>query len=178
MTQYSDDPIQNVIYQQIFGSIRLCMKSGYYSAAVKLIYSGIDTMAWTAMPAKQDDVHGIDFINWVERYINFEGREQLTGKDLYGARCSMLHNHGVYSRLSRKGECRWIVYADQMYPPVKFIPAIDDNTVIVSVPALADAFESGVHTYLGYLISNPSENHIAQKRLNEMVKDVKVDPNE
>lgn len=172
MSQYSKDPVINVVYQQIKEPIKLCIEHNHFSAAVKLIYAGIDTMAFLGMQRNKQKVTRSDFISWVERYIHFEGREQLTGKDVYGARCSMLHNHSVYSSLSQKGECRKVLYASQMYPPVRFIPKIDEKSVVVSVPALADVFFTAIDKYMVDLFSNSDKKQIAEQRLNTLVQNI------
>lgn len=90
----------------------------------------------------------------------------------------MLHNHSVYSELSRNGKCRLIGYSDKMYPPVKFNPSVSKNLVIVSVPALAEAFFTGVDTYLIDLFSNPSKKQLAEKRLDMLVLNLPIEDKE
>ena len=169
MSELSRDPVNNVIYRQIKDPINLLIEQNHLSSAVKLIYSGIDTMAFLGMPSHQLEVSGEDFKKWVNGYLKFEGKEQLTGADVWGARCSMLHNHSVYSRLSRRGECRWIGYVNHMYPPVKFDPTVEKNLVMVSVTALAKSFFSGMDRYLIDLFSNSQKQPIAEQRLNSLV---------
>jgi hypothetical protein len=178
MTQYSSDTIINVIYQQIKEPIKLCIEHGHLSAAMKLIYAGIDTMAFLGMSRSKSNVTRSDFVIWVEQYIHFEGQEQLSGLDVYGARCSMLHNHSVYSEVSRKGLCRLIGYADKMYPPVRFNPAISKELVIVSIPAFADTFFAGIDKYLIDLFSDSNKKQIAEQRLNTLVHNFRVADNQ
>jgi hypothetical protein len=71
-------------------------------------WCGIDAMAYLALPASNEDVTRSDFVRWVDRYMKFPCEEQLTGLDLYGARCAMLHSYAMASDLSRKGKCRQV----------------------------------------------------------------------
>ena len=180
MLQHDKDPIVNIIYRQIEDPIKLCLEHGHFSAGVKLIYAGIDTMAFLMMPAtnskgkKREKVERDDFINWVEQYLHFEGDEQLSGLDVYGARCSMLHNHSIYSELSKLGKCRWVGYTDKMHPPVRFDPKIHKQLVMVSVPDLAEAFFSGVRECLIDLFSDLATNQIARQRLDDLVKSIDI----
>jgi hypothetical protein len=169
MFPHSSDPIVNVYYGQIKRSIEICLENQCLDAAVKLIYSGIDTMAFLGMPVKQQDVIGQDFINWVDQYIQFPCKEQVTGGDLYGARCGMLHTHSVYSRLSREGKCRLVGYMDKSVPEVRYRPEINKDLVMVSIPALAEAFFTGVDKYLIDIFSNTDKAKIAEQRLKELV---------
>ena len=51
------------------------------------------------MPATHTEVASKDFIQWAFRHIRFPGTEQLTGEDLYGARCALLHSYTAQSKL-------------------------------------------------------------------------------
>ena len=102
---FSRDPINIAIYDGIKRGINVCLQSECFGSAVILTYSGIDTMAFLSMPEKQTDVRRDDFVSWCDKYIRFSGNDQLTGLELYSARCAMLHSYGVESKLTRGGRC-------------------------------------------------------------------------
>jgi hypothetical protein len=79
MTELNRDPIINAIHNGIKRGIRVTLQNNCVGSAVILILSGIDAMAFLEMPAGQDDVTRNDFVTWVERYIKFPCKEQLTG---------------------------------------------------------------------------------------------------
>jgi len=135
----------------------------------------MDTMAYLDMPSDQQDVKKTDFVRWAERYIRFPSPEQLTGLELYGARCAMLHRYSVASRLSREGQCRQIAYMDKSVPEVRSNPAISTDLVLVSVPGLAQAFFDGVDTFLIDLFSDIKKAPIAEERLRKLVHDLPID---
>jgi hypothetical protein len=139
MSLESDDVV-NAIYLGIKEDIRFALNAGRLRAAVILIYSGIDTMAWIGMDAGKQDVDRGDFVAWTDKYIRFECPEQLTGLDLYGARWALLHNSSVYSKPSREGRCRTIAYGDQMVPAVQYAPSVSTDVVVMSIQALGEAF--------------------------------------
>ena len=126
-------------------------------------------MAYLDMPAGQEDVTRTDFVRWVERYIRFPCAEQLTGLELYGARCGMLHSYSVASNLSRQGKCRQIGYMGKSVPEVRSNPAVSTDLVLVSVPGLAQAFFDGVDTFLIALFSDTKKALIAGERLRKLV---------
>lgn len=128
-------------------------------------------MAYLAMPASQDDVTRTDFVRWADQYIKFPCTEQLTGLDLYGARCAMLHNYGIASDLSRKGKCRQVGYMNKSVPEVRFNPEVS-KLVLVAVPALADAFFSGVDKFLIDLFADRNKAPIAEERLKNLVQTI------
>lgn len=127
MENLNSDPIINAINNGIRRGIQFALDNKCFGSTVILLYSGIDAMAYLSMSAKQKDVLKNDFIEWADKYINFPCNEQLTGKDLYGARCAMLHNYSVFSRMSRNGECRVISYMDHSVPEVRFNPSVSNS---------------------------------------------------
>lgn len=174
ITELIEDPIINAIHNGIKCGIRVTLDNKCLGSAVILILSGIDAMAYLDMPAAQNDVTRNDFVRWVERYIKFPCKEQLTGLDLYGARCAMLHNYGTASDLSRKGKCRQVAYMDKSVPEVRYAPNVSKDLVLLSVPALADAFFSGADKFLIDLFLDKKKAPIAGQRLQKLVQTVSV----
>ncbi|MFA5115726.1 MAG: hypothetical protein WC486_00390 [Candidatus Omnitrophota bacterium] len=172
MNDISRDPITKAIYGEIKEGIKLCIDNECLGSAIILVLSGIDAMAYLSMPAEQEDVTKNDFVTWVEKYIRFPCKEQLTGLDLYGARCAMLHSFGAVSKLSREGKCRMVGYMDKNKPEVIFNPEVSKKLVLVSVAALAEAFFRGIDKFLVDLFKNPEQAKIAEKRLNNFVQKI------
>lgn len=169
MTDWSRDPIVNAINNGIRRGIQVAVDNHCYGSAVILIYAGIDAMAFLAMPGEQEDVTRGDFIAWADRYIKLPCKEQLYGADLYGARCGMLHNYSTYSRMTRNGECRTIGYMDKSVPEVRYNPEVSKEVVLVSVPALAEAFFRGIEKFLVDLFSDQKRAKVAELRLPKLV---------
>lgn len=176
MSDLRNDPIINVIQNGIKRGIRMALEMDCYSSAVILIYSGMDTMAFLNMPANQQDVTRHDFIEWAERYIQFPCKEQLSGLDLYGARCSMLHTYSAFSRLSREGRCRMIGYMDQSIPEVIYNLDAARDLVMVSIQGLAEAFFSGVDRFLIDLFANPDRARVAEEHFRLLVHTFDYNP--
>jgi hypothetical protein len=165
----NSDPIINSINNGIKRGIQVAFDNKCFGSTVILLYSGIDVMAYINMPAKQEDVTRNDFIDWSDKYIKFSCKEQLTGKDLYGARCAMLHNYSVFSRMSRNSECRTIGYMDHSIPEVIFNPSVSNSLVLVSIKALVEAFSNGIDKYLVDLFSDNNKKVLAEERLKNLV---------
>jgi hypothetical protein len=177
MVDFSRDPIINVVHNGIKQGIRVALENECYAAAVILIYSGIDTMSYLNMPLNKQDVTKSDFITWVDNYMKFPGREQLTGLDIYGARCGMLHMYSAFSRLSREGKCRNIGYMDNADPPVIYNPNVNKDLVLVAVPALAEAFFAGVNEFLIDLFADKKKGGMAEKRFKNLVHYIPIQNN-
>ncbi len=171
VSQFSQDPIINVIHGSIRKGINVTLEHECYPSAVILVLSAIDAMAYLAMPEGQQDVRPNDFIKWADQYIEFPGKDQLAGADLYGARCAMLHNLGTQSKMSRNGQCRVILWMDKANPPIIFRPEVQRQYVMVSIVALRDALFEGMDRFLINLYENPNskEAKLADERFQSFV---------
>lgn len=81
-TQFSQDPIINVIHNSIRKEINVTLQNECEASAGILMLSAIEAMAYLAMPEGPQDVRPEDFISWADRYIRFPGKGLLTGADL------------------------------------------------------------------------------------------------
>jgi hypothetical protein len=166
MPNVSRDLVADVIENGIRRPIELLMRQHFYPAALILAYSGMDTMAFLNMPAARTDVMRSDFIEWADKYLHLSANPQLTGRDLYAARCSVLHG-GAYSRLSRGGECSLIHHFargsdfDQSTSAAPF----EKTAVTVSVENLVTAFFLAVDSFLGEVSEDEHRAEAVQKRL-------------
>jgi hypothetical protein len=169
MNDLSRDPIINVVYNQIKKGIRVALENECYASGVILIYSGIDAMAYLDMPDGQLDVTRSDFERWADNYIRCPCKEQVSGLELYGARCGMLHTHTIISQLSRQGKVRQIGYMDKSVPEVRYNPAVSKDLVLVSVEGLAEAFFAGVDRFLIEAFADAEKATVAEQRLRTLV---------
>lgn len=172
MTDLSRDSVINVIDRGIKEGIRVTIENKCYGSAVILILSGIDTMAYLSMPETQEDVQKTDFIGWVDKYLRFPCKEQLTGLDMYGARCGMLHSYSSNSKLCREGKCRQIGYMDNSRPEIIYDPKKSTELVMVSVEALRNSFFNGVDKFLIDLFSDKKKSLLAEKRFQWLVHSI------
>ena len=90
------------------GAISELVKEGFYTQALIILYSAIDTMAWINL--SEGDVKQKDFVEWVNKYMQPENNLGCTAGDLYGARCGLVHANTSVSRKSRTGEVAQIWY--------------------------------------------------------------------
>ena len=169
MPNLQRDSIVNTINQGIRRDIEVALANNCLRAAIILIFSGIDAMTYLDLPENETDVTRGHFIRWCDRYIRFPCQEQLTGADLYGARCSMLHTYGAVSRLSRAGKCRKVGYMDKSVPEIRANKAIDPTLVLVSVPGLRDAFFAGMDRFLVDAFADKKKAPVVESRIQTFV---------
>lgn len=164
------DSLHKVVQDGIKEDIESALRNGRFRAGLVLLYAGIDSMAWLGLPVGQDDVRGSDFIAWADRYIRFPCAQQVTGEEMYSARCALLHTSGIESKKTRARLCRMIGYADQSVPEVRFDPRIEPTFVIVSIEGLKTAFFKGVNDFLISSFASAEKRPRVEARLEKMVQ--------
>jgi hypothetical protein len=176
LTGLDADPYINVVHRGIKHGIDLVVEDECWRAAIILLYAGIDAMAFTTLPPERQYVKPQDFIAWVERYIRFPGPFQVSGADLYGARCAALHTYGSESRMSRDGECRIILHVKGGSFPVVADPTGQANAVAVELHALRDAFYRGIDRYVAEAQRDPAQWARVEARLRDMMHEIPFEP--
>ena len=141
-------------------------------ATLVLLYSGMDSMAFMSLPAGQDGVTRKDYIAWVEKYLRFPCAEQVTGLDLYAARCGLLHTFTPESDLSRNKRARPIVYINHRTPEISYDPNEPENIVVMSVEGLYNSFFTGVQKFLSDLHADKNRDAQVLARLDTMFHDI------
>jgi hypothetical protein len=109
---------------KLLRAIELCFAQELYVAALVLLYSAIDGMAWLDRPsddicvaevragARRDalDVTQGDFETWVAKYLLGPDEPYVRPLDLYAARCALVHTQIGESRASRQRGAREFFY--------------------------------------------------------------------
>lgn len=173
---HSENPIHNVIQYQIKGGIRVCFEHKHYTSAVKLIFAGMDTMAYLSLPPERVTVKPRHFVKWAETYIRLPGEIQLSGQELYAARNSALHTHSAHISKHDNDRRRSIMYADNMVPPIKITPNASPPFLIVSVQHLMNAFFEGIDQFLVEAYSNQLQAEVIERRFEEIFHYYQMDP--
>jgi hypothetical protein len=88
----------------IVAEIKKCEAADATIAAISLTYILIDTLAFLSMPETQTSQTRTDFIAWANKYIKASEEQlyQYDGRDLYAARCSLLHAFSAEAELHKK----------------------------------------------------------------------------
>lgn len=142
MSPLPEDLVTGVIEGGIKHPINILLREHCYSAALVLTYSGMDTMAFLGMPSEKTYVMRSDFIAWAEQCVRSPFREEVSARDLYGARCSVLHG-GAASRLSQSDECKTLRHSE-----LRFDESLSSKVVIAPVGDLVRTFFTGIDQFL------------------------------
>lgn len=129
--------------------IDACIHTQCLVSAVALVYSTIDALSALTRAQTADDTTRSVFIDWVNKYMNLQNLA-CTAKDLYGARCGILHTYTPDSRLRRDGDAKAIVYKWRNGPdpdPHRLIP-LPANAITLIVEDLRTALGAAVAAFL------------------------------
>jgi hypothetical protein len=165
--------VSNVVLNGILDLICLLLNKGFDRSALVLLYSGIDAMTFVNLPAGQNGVTRKEYIIWAEQYIHFPCIQQVTGLELYAARCGVLHTFTPDSDLSRDNKARRIVYVNHHTPEITYDPAEPENIVVMSAHGFYRAFVTGVQQFLADLHSDREREQLALTRLSAMFHDIR-----
>ena len=88
----------------LLNQARQAQAAGLTIPALAMVYVGIDTMAWLSLPVGQEKQGRQDFYRWVDTYLKTDANQpyQYVGRDLYAARCAVLHQFATIAELHRQ----------------------------------------------------------------------------
>ena len=143
--------IHNVV-KDIRGGINVCLDHKHGGSLLKLIYSGIDTMAYLTIPdgltprklAKEQKRH---FKLWVDNYLRFL-HPKCKSEYIWEARNGLLHTHGTQSTGVQEGTAPRIYYYAKHYPPILRALSDGEQVNFLSIPTLIKEFFKGIDQFI------------------------------
>ena len=138
----------------------------FCTAATIHVFIGIDLCCFLGLPADRKTQKRQDFINWVDQYMVADPRQpyQYCGKDVYAARCAMLHNYGSEAEIhSKDSDIKKFIYSDggrHLYRP-----ELDSSLVIIGMRSFIDDFVNAVDLYLADIVSDEKIRENMESRI-------------
>jgi hypothetical protein len=97
-------------YAGVLSAIERCLEGRLHLAALMLMYSTIDTLAW--VPAdKRVNNQRARFEDWVRKWLLPSSKLNCSPTDLYAARCAILHTLTYEADLTKSRKAKRILYA-------------------------------------------------------------------
>jgi len=162
-----EHPTPNQAIVARFNDFTICIKmlldARHTIPALVLLYSAIDVFGSLARPETESDTNGGHFKKWAEDYMIRPSRLMIASKDLWGARCGLLHTHSPSSNVSRQGNACELHYYRAHIPTPDMQSALDSALKLVrtrgklpvDVDVLYAAFEDGVRSFLADIQRDP-----------------------
>jgi len=149
-TRTSD--VGDVAYWQNIYELRkapgICLQNQYWLSAVKLIYSGIDNLAWLSRVHDRPNVKKKDFMDFVDKYLLPDSGLRCSSEELYSARCGLLHSNTAQSEISRSGRARYLSYATGHSSEERgyehMLPESRHRNVVIHIDKLYNAYNRSI----------------------------------
>ena len=144
--------IGDIAYWQNIYELRkaphVCLQNEYLLSAVKLIYSGIDNLAWLTRDHDRPKVQRKDFVDFINKYLLPDPELTCTSAELYSARCGLLHCNTAESDISRSGKARCLIYTTGLSPEEEVYehlrPESRGRHVVVHIGKLYKAYNKSI----------------------------------
>ena len=146
-----------------------------FGACLILIYCGIDSMAYLSMPAVQTEVRKEDFVQWANQYLCpslSNGIVSVTGDDLYGARCAVVHTFTSESRMTRNGSAKIIGYQYGGGLTTFFDPKVEPNMMLIRLEDFRDIFFNAIDKFLMETYAVQGKQPTLETRLKKLLTTV------
>jgi hypothetical protein len=169
MSDFARDPYNNVIQSGIKDELQAAIGERRFRTALILFYSGIDAMTYLSLPSGRERAKGEDYAKWSEKYVLRGPLQQITGDELYGARCAMLHEYGLISDATTKRAGRMLGIQDFDSQIIRYDPAVSKDLMIVSLYHLIAAFCLGIDDFCVEAMTSPATSADFSRRLNWML---------
>lgn len=164
---------QQANWQSLVGlvsQLKRCDECGITTAAVAMVYICIDTLANLSRPTDKGKVTRSDFMQWVDTYL--KGHEdqpyQYRGKDVYAARCALLHKYGAEAELHEQDpDTIRFVYHDGGKHEYK--ADVEPRLVIIGTKSLINDVVIGVESFLEACQNDPALKTRVEPRLGQIL---------
>ncbi len=165
--------IQQVNWQSLVGlvsQLKRCDECGITTAAVAMAFICIDTLANLSRPADKAKVTRSDFKKWVDTYL--KGHEDqpyhYRGKDVYAARCDVLHKYGAEAELHEQ-DPDTIRFGYHNGDKHIYKSDVRPRLVIMGMKSLINDVVIGVESFLEACQNDPALRARVESRLGQVL---------
>ncbi len=133
----------------LVAELKRCDQCGAPTASIAMSYICIDALANLARPIEKTKVTRDDFKQWVERYLKCHSDQpyQYRSKDLYAARCALLHTYGAEAELHDK-DPDTIKFGYHDGGRHEYNPSVEPRLVLIGSKSLVNDVVAAVESFL------------------------------
>jgi len=153
----------------LIAEIKKCEEAGANTAAFIMCFVCMDTMAFLGMPEDRDRNTREDFIQWVDEYLKayLDQPYQYRGKDVYAARCSVLHSFSAEGA-GHRDDPTLIKFVYSTGGVHGFNPDIDDSLVVIGTASFINDVVCAVEAFLKVAQENSDLRARISSRLDKL----------
>lgn len=159
--------------EEVASAVSCLLTNGHMQAALVLIFSAIDQVAWLADEKNDGEtIGGAGFEAWVQKYLLERNHELLLGAtsaDIWGARCGILHTGAPESNFNRANKAKKIHYYNKLLPNSHGAVVDSEGVLFLSFEQLGSSFAAGVVWFLEDLLTDLERDTRVRAKLGRML---------
>lgn len=168
----SNEPDNN--WRSIIGlvsELKSCDSNGIVTASVAMSFICIDTLANLSRPSGKKKVTRKDFKDWVDAHLKGHPDQpyQYRGKDVYAARCAMLHTYGSEALLHEE-DPDTIKYGYHDGGKHNYDPTIEQSLVLIGTKSFVNDVVCVVESFLEECKNDESLRKRVEERLPKVLQ--------
>jgi hypothetical protein len=169
-----DATLGNNYWQAINGlvsELKSCDNHGIVTASIAMSFVCIDTLANLGRPIDKSRVTRKDFKDWVNAHLSGHPDQpyQYRGKDVYAARCAMLHTYGSEASLHEE-DPDTIMFAYHDGGKHNYDPSIKRDLVLIGVSSFVNDVVCAVQSFLDECQKDPLLRQRVEERLPKVLQ--------
>ena len=128
-------------YNDILKSIKICKDKDFIESIFILTYAMIDSLSWLNSAEQNISNRNIkkDFIDFSNEYIVNQISQNISGEELYNARCAVVHTISARSQNNIRYNSRYICYSNSRESTITGnikLQEINENAVCINANEL------------------------------------------
>ena len=170
------------VFNEMFAAIDACLKADIKLPALLLAYTLIDIAGWL----NSEKSVGAGFTDWVEIYLLPNSALPCSSRELYGARCGLLHSYSASSKVKNVRKIFYTWLPTRVEDHKKLISLYEEMTVrlgntpekLVAIQAedIFTALRIGVDNFLSDIANDPQRAEgVYAKAENMMIENQEAD---
>ena len=159
-------------YDDILKSIKICKDNDFKESVFILTYAMIDSLSWLNSDEQSIVNRNIkkDFINFSNEYIVNQISQNISGEELYNARCAIVHTISTRSQNNIRHNSRYICYSNCKEATINVnikLQRINENAVCIDAIELLTALVEAKTLFFNKIKKNNEKKNSLIIKANE-----------
>lgn len=155
----------------IVSELKRCDECGITTASVAMAFICIDALANLSRPASKMKVTRSDFIGWVDTYLqaHLDQPYKYRGKDVYAARCALLHTYGSEAELHEE-DSDIIMFGYHDGGMHQYNQSVERRLAIIGTKSFVNDVIHAVESFLNKCMEDASLKQLVESRLEKVLQ--------
>lgn len=155
----------------LVSELKRCDECNITTASVAMAFICIDSLANLGRPADKKKVTRSDFKEWVNTHLKGHSDQpyQYRGKDVYAARCALLHKYGSEAELHEE-DTDTIMFAYHDGGKHQYDSSVNKNLALIGTKSFVNDVIDAVASFLKLCKEDSKLRHLVEERLPSLLK--------